>query len=214
MKQYITNQRGLSLVELIASIPLALLVLFILTIVLINFITSYQEVRLYLQLQEELFNTLEMVRYGFLYEKFTDSPAADPKYKRPIVGLMTANSVDIGIHPNSIFLSQVGGYQARYYASGGKFFLDLNHPNMNETGIQLFPSINETVGNEKRFELIDYSIFSVKEGTQEKPEIVNVRLIGKVRFRQREQGQSIEDDTRLNTKTVKYETIVYLGNVK
>jgi hypothetical protein len=214
MKKYLKCQSGVSLVELVASIPLALIVIFLLSMVLINFITSYQEVKLYLQLQEELFSTMEVIRYGFLYKKFTDSAETDPKFKRPVVGLMTANTVEMSIQPYTINLSQQGGYFAKYYASGGKFLLDLRHPNMSETGIQVFPSIDEEVGNDKRFEIIDNSIFSVKEGDSEKPEVIKIRLVGRVRFRSKAPSQTNEDDMKRNTRTIKYESYVYLGNRK
>jgi hypothetical protein len=217
MRKILQNQKGISLVELVVSIPLALLVILILSIVLINFVTTYQEVKLYLELQENLFNTLEMIRYGYVYEPFTDSPSDDPQNKRPIIGLMTANEIDLGIHPHSISLYQEGGYRADYYAADGKIFLNLSNPNWSETGIQIFPPDdinNEEVGNDQRFEIIDYSLFSVEQGSLEKPEIINVRLKGRVRFRAREQGQTVESDIRMNTKTIQYQALVYLENLK
>ena len=214
MKHILKDKSGISLVELVASLPLAILVAAMLGIVLINFVTSYQETKLYVQLQEELFSAIETIRYGYLYERFTDDPNDDPKYKRPIVGLMTTNQVELGVNERTILLKQQDGYNARFRESSGKLLLDLIHPNMSETGITIFPSIDQKVGNDERFELINDDVFTVEKGSLEKPEMLRIKLKGKVRYRSKSKNQTTEDDERLNTRTVEFETLVYLGNIK
>ena len=91
------NNSGTTLIELVASLPLGILVFLILTIVLVNFMTSYQDTRLYTQLQEELFDSIETIRHGFIYKRLTGAQNAPPEQKKDIIGLLTANQALIGV---------------------------------------------------------------------------------------------------------------------
>ena len=42
--------------------------------------------------------------------------------------------------------------------------------------------------------------------------MIDIKLVGQVRFREKLRNQSNEDDIRKNTRTITYETSVFLGN--
>ena len=47
---------------------------------------------------------------------------------------------------------------------------------------------------------------------QDKIYLLGIHIVGRVRFRERLSKQNVADDIRLNTKTIEYNTSVYLAN--
>jgi len=95
----VKNQKGVSLVELIAAIPLTILVFVILTMAVSSFVTTYKETRLYLQLQDELYNMVDLIRHGYIDKNIEASEG--------LIGLMTANRVEISGGRNMMTLRPV-----------------------------------------------------------------------------------------------------------
>jgi len=217
------NNSGTTLIELVASIPLGIIVFLILTIVLINFMTSYNDTRLFIQLQEELFDSIEIIRHGFEYERLTGSSDDPPGQKKDIIGLLTAKEAVIGtagryleVYPINL---QGAGWvsKAKFYISdNGELKIDLTYPLGHASGERIFPlgeGKNKKIGNELQFRVVNSNIFSLVKGTPEKPEMIGIHLIGQVRFREKSKKQSQEEDLRLNTKQIDYYTEVFVGNI-
>ena len=98
----INNTKGVALLELLAAIPLSILVFVILIVGIVNFVTTYQEVRLFKQLQEELFDTVETLRYGYTKADVTGRPNEPDQNKEGLIGLLTARKIDFGTTGSSI----------------------------------------------------------------------------------------------------------------
>ncbi|MCD4819376.1 MAG: hypothetical protein K8S23_11860 [Candidatus Cloacimonetes bacterium] len=222
------NNKGSSLIELVASIPLGVLIFAILTIVLISFMTSFQETKLYTQLQEELFDSIEVIRHGFLYDDLTGHNTDLPSTKKNLIGLLTANKVVFNASSRIIEVFPIN-LQGEAWISKAKFYLsdkkelkvDLTYPLGHVIGKRIFPYDNEDgkiknkkIGNELQFQIINNDIFTVAKGTSEKPEIIGIHLIGQVRLREKGKKQTPDEDMRLNIRKVDYYTEVFVGNLE
>ena len=208
------NQKGISLIELIAAIPLTVLVFSILTMAVSNFATTYRETRLYLQMQDELYSVVDMIRHGYV----EDNIDAD----EGLIGLMTANRVVVGGNRNVMTLRPViiseglpDAYRTTYFAdSDGSITVSGQYGLNNFQDVQIFPSSNRKVGRELQFKLTDPNVFTVIESSTYGPILVRIDLKGQVRFREKQVGQNPEEDIKLNTKAVEYSTSVFVGNTK
>lgn len=211
----IRNEKGFSLPELIASLPLVALVFIVIAIAVISFITTYEETRLYAQLQQELFEAVETIRHGFPVDGVSDDEG--------LFGLMTARKVDIGLGNNSIRIIPIvpgasleeENYWARFYVDNegqllysAQYGLDF----VNERVI--FPNSDKRIGNQYQFRLTNRNDVFLNKTPPAVGEIllVGVRLVGQVRFRERGSNQSVEEDIQMNTKTIEFNTQVFLGN--
>ncbi len=219
MKNLIRSNKGISLIELLVSLPLAVLIITGVSFSLLHFINSYQEVKLYTQLQEDLFNAIETMRYGYSYKTYT--------HDEGLIGLSTAKSVKLSQTVNQIEINPViveEGLGTSSYWS--RFTLD-NNGHLNVTsryGLQqfdepkqIFPSTpTKMIDNQPQFKILNpYNVWSVeKTDGNGNPVLLKISLEGRVRFRKKGQNQSNEDDIRNNTKTVKYETSVFIGNTE
>ncbi|MCK4312558.1 MAG: hypothetical protein KAW88_07470 [Candidatus Cloacimonetes bacterium] len=210
------SQKGVSLIEVIAGIPLATLVFAIFTISVLHFITTFEETRLYTKLQEDLFNAIETMRYGYAYEPHTDNEG--------LIGLMTADSVNIWSSRNTLEMRPIVINQTLkkdYWCT-----ITLNDDNHLEVyakyGLKNFPerkivfpsTPKKMIGREPQFKILNRgNIWTVeKMSYNKKPLMIKIQLEGQVRFRERRRGQTREDDIRQNTRTIKYETSVFIGN--
>jgi len=209
------NNKGYSLIEIIAGFPLVTLVFVIFGIGIIHFTTTFQEVKLYSQLQQDLFDTIEIMRHGFMYEGVTDDEG--------LIGLTTAKKVDtssiisIKITPLVLNLDLEDDYWVTY-AVNDDDQIEIN----GNYGLTHFPEIKtifpstptEYLGNEAQFTIKNpRGIWTVTHRDAEgNPLMVDIKLVGQVRFREKTRDQSNDDDIRKNTKTISYETSVYLGN--
>ena len=210
------SQKGVSLIEVIAGIPLATLVFAIFTISVLHFVTTFEETKLYTQLQEDLFNTIETMRYGYAYEPHTDNEG--------LIGLITADSVSIWSTRNTLEMRPIVINQTLKNDYWCTITLnDDNHLEVNaKYGLKNFPERKiifpstpiKMIGREPQFKILNRgNIWTVEKMSYNgKPLMIKIQLEGQVRFRERRRGQKREDDIRQNTRTIKYETSVFIGN--
>jgi len=213
------DQKGYSLVELVISLPLSILVVIIAAFAIINFVRTYNEVKLYTQLQEDLFNAVETMRYGYTKTSVTGGIASPESEKEGLIGLMTAKEVEIDHSGRLISIKPISVDPGIEYRS--TFFLDENNNlrTSGQYGIKIyqnelvFPSTLKKIGNEQQFQLIELK-FERKKVYNNRIHLLGIEIIAQVRFREKEEHQSIEDDRQVNTKTIKYKTSVYIANAK
>lgn len=209
MKGIINNQKGVSLTELVVALPLAVLVLVILTFAVAKFVTTFEETKLFLQLQEELFDAVETIRYGYAKEGVTDNYA--------LIGAFTANKVEINYSKDGITLHPLNVITGRVFKS--RFFLDSDgflkvdgyYGNQNFFGELVFPSGENTLaGNKQRFKITNLNFEKLNPETKTK--LLGIEVTAEVRYRNKQNNQSAAEDKELNTREIKYTTSVYLGN--
>lgn len=216
--EMIRNQKGYSLTDLVASLPLAALVLVILTLAILSFVKTYQETKLYVQLQNELFQAVETMRYGYTRRDITGDPNAPAGSKPPIVGISTAESVEISANQRSITIEPVDIQSGpNLYA---RFFVDnVGHLRVSgQSGVSLsytnelvFPSSIAEIDGEPKFRLIDFRV-TPEYSSSTKVYVVGIYMKARVRFRQRMRDQSPAEDVEQNTRTIEYKTSVFVGN--
>ncbi len=214
MKKILRNQKGISLIEILAGLPLAAVVFAIFGIALSHFIITYQETQLYTQLQEDLFSAIETMRYGYALEGVTDDEG--------LIGLMTAHTVefstsrtDMTIKP--IVVDPIYDYSSVFSVNdddqlevrstyGTKYF---------RTPKLVFPSTStKMIGNQPQFKILNpRNIWTVlKTDNEGNALLLKIELEAQVRFRKKQRGQSGDEDIRRNTRKIRYETSVFLGN--
>ncbi len=216
MKKILRNQKGSSLIEILVGIPLAAVVFAIFGIALSHFIITYQETQLYTQLQEDLFSAIETMRYGYALEGVTDDEG--------LIGLMTAQTVefstsrtDMTIKP--IVVNPIYTYKSVFSVNdddqlevrstyGAKYF---------RTPKLVFPSTpTKMIGNQPQFKILNpRNIWTVlKTDNDGNALLLKIEMEAQVRFRERKRGESREEDIRRNTRKIRYETSVFLGNAQ
>lgn len=212
----INNNKGFSLIEIVAGLPLVALVFTLFAIGILHFVTTFQEVKLYAQLQKDLFDAVEMMRHGYMYEGVTDDEG--------LIGLTTAKEVEIGTSKNSIKVTPLVlnlSLQDNYwvtYTVNNKNQLEINGLygfNIFPERKTIFPSTpTKYIGTEPQFKIKNpRQVWTITHyDTKGNPLMVDIKLVGQVRFREKIPKQSNEDDIRNNTRTITYETSVFLGN--
>ncbi len=216
MKKILKNQKGSSLIEILAGIPLAALVFAIFGIALSHFITTYQETQLYTQLQEDLFNAIETMRYGYALEGVTDNEG--------LIGLMTAEKVEFSTSRTDMTIKPIVVDPTYEYKS----VFSVNDDNQMEvrstygakyfrTPKLVFPSTpTKMIGNEPQFKILNpRNIWTVvKMDNEGNALLLKIELEAQVRFREKQRSQSRAEDIRRNTRKIRYETSVFLGNAQ
>ena len=84
-----------------------------------------------------------------------------------------------------------------------------------KTPVKIFPSTpTKMVGRNPQFQILNKNtIWEVqKRDGKEKPVLMKLTLEAQVRFRKKQRRQTSVDDIRQNTRTIKYETSVFIGN--
>ncbi|MDA3814106.1 MAG: hypothetical protein PF570_07630 [Candidatus Cloacimonetes bacterium] len=206
------NNKGYSLIEIIAGLPLVTLVFVIFGIGIVHFVTTFQEITLYTQLQDDLFNAIEIMRHGYMVEDVTDDEG--------LIGLTTAKKVTFSSSRNYIWVYPLALNPELEESYKVKFLIN-NDMQLETEGIyglnnyqgkMIFPSTPiKYIGREPQFtiknprEIWKYSANSDNL-------MIDIKLVGQVRFREKMRNQSTEDDIRKNTRTITYETSVFLGN--
>lgn len=216
MKKILKNQKGISLIEMLAGLPLAAVVFAIFGIALSHFIITYQETQLYTQLQEDLFSAIETMRYGYALEGVTDDEG--------LIGLMTAQTVEFSISRTDmtikpIVVNPIYTYKSVFSVNdddqlevrstyGAKYF---------RTPKLVFPSTpTKMIGNQPQFKILNpRNIWTVlKTDNDGNALLLKIEMEAQVRFRERKRGESREEDIRRNIKKIRYETSVFLGNAQ
>ena len=209
------NNKGYSLIEIIAGLPLVALVFVIFGVGIVHFVTNFQEVRLYSQLQQDLFEAIEIMRHGYMCEGVTDNEG--------LIGLTTAKKVEIGISRNSIKITPLvlnldleSLYNVKYIVNDdNQLVINGDYGLNNFRNEKIFPSTPiKYVGRDPQFTIKNpRQIWNITHyDALGNPLMVDIKLVGQVRFREKMRTQSNEDDIRKNTRTITYETSVFLGN--
>ncbi|MCK5050644.1 MAG: hypothetical protein KAS53_02805 [Candidatus Cloacimonetes bacterium] len=209
------NNKGYSLIEIIAGLPLVALVFVIFGVGIVHFVTNFQEVRLYSQLQQDLFEAIEIMRHGYMCEGVTDNEG--------LIGLTTAKKVEIGISRNSIKITPLvlnldleSLYNVKYIVNDdNQLVINGDYGLNNFRNEKIFPSTPiKYVGRDPQFTIKNpRQIWNITHyDALDNPLMVDIKLVGQVRFREKMRTQSNEDDIRKNTRTITYETSVFLGN--
>ncbi|MCF7793799.1 MAG: type II secretion system GspH family protein [Candidatus Cloacimonetes bacterium] len=220
----IRNQKGVSLIELIAGIPIATLLFATLILAMVHFVKTYQETKLFLQLQEDLYQTIEYMRYGHAHETETEG--------EQLIGLMTARDVQLSAAGNYLQIfplmtnqTYAGSFWTRYTVNDDHQ-MEVRSRYGNSKTVEtmlIFPRMKfhenqqnerpKKFGNEPQFEIMNpRDIWTVHVDDGGNAMMVDIRLEGKVRYRERQDGQSTREDIAKNTRTIVYETSVFLGN--
>ena len=199
---------------------MTILVFVILIVGIVNFGTTYQEVRLYTQLQEELFDAVETMRYGYAKADVTGGINDLDRDKEGLIGLFTARKVEFGTGGSSITIypplvdQTFGeeGYWSRFYLDENKHLRVSARYGVKVIQNELvFPSGIHKIGDEYQFEITELNFTPIKT-IQDKIYVLGIHIKARVRFREKLKGQTIEDDIRLNTKSIEYNTSVYMAN--
>ena len=213
----IKDQTGFSLIELVSGLLLVSLIFVILTLSVINFVTTYEDVKLFTQLQDELFSAIETIRYGYTIEETTEDVG--------LIGLLTANNVEIENSGSRIVLTPIvfdpgiPYYSIFYLDDMGRLKATIQYADKYHTGIQIFPSGNKMIGNQPQFKIINHHLFTAERTFKQsdgsdKIFLLGIELEARVRFREKAREQSVEDDIRINTRTIQYKTSVFIGNAE
>ena len=224
MWKKLLNERGMLLPDLVASLPLGVIVLTVMTLSVINFLVAFNDVQDYTQLQDELFQAVETLRYGYVQSGVNTNSVA-------LCGLMTANQVKLGDSRNSIELEVDSNpafpIRSRFWIDGsgmmkmrGSYGPQLFSSSLtNSNDIPIFPKSDHRIGNALKFQILNpESAFTAEKfDLSSNTNDIYVRLLGvnlkaQVRFRERENGQSVADDLRLNTRQIRYRTKIFVPN--
>lgn len=207
----LSGNSGVSLPELVASIPLAAIVFLIMGLAIVNFATTYQETRLYTQLQDELFQAIETIRHGVAKNNVTEGEG--------IIGVMTAGKVSINSARNRIQIIPVvvsqglgeESYSANFWLDDGKLMANGRYGVKSFNNFQVFPSGNRKIGIVNMFRITDL-VFSVEKGSSANVTLLGVEIEAQVRYREKLDEQSPAEDIEQNTKSIKYQTQILVGN--
>jgi hypothetical protein len=206
------DSSGIFLPDLVASLPLAAIVFLIMGLALVNFITTYEETKLFTQLQDDLFYAVETIRYGVTKKNVTDGEG--------IIGVMTAGKISIQNAGKKIKILPVVVSQGLGEESySANFWLDNNGQLMANgyygiksfTDHRVFPSENRKIGNFNMFRITDLR-FSPVKGDANDVLLLGLEIEAQVRFRKKLDKQTPEEDVEKNTKTIRYKTSVLVGN--
>ena len=213
----IFNNKGYSLIEIIAGLPLVTLVFVLFGIGIVHFSVTFQEVKLYTQLQEDLFNAIDIMRHGYMVDGVTDNEG--------LIGLSTAKSIEIGSSRNSIIVKPLvlnpdleHVYNVKYMVNDNMQLVTEGKYGLNSYQNKLiFPSTPvKYIDGKPQFIIKNpREIWSVTPNTGDEtgnPLMIDIKLVGQVRFREKMSDQSNEEDIKKNTRTITYETSIYLGN--
>ncbi|HPR17564.1 MAG TPA: hypothetical protein PLD62_04885 [Candidatus Cloacimonadota bacterium] len=214
------------MIELVAGIPLSTLIFAALILAMLHFIKTYQETRLFLQLQDDLFRAVEYMRYGYPHENQTGDER--------LIGLLSAKDVYLSANGDYIEItplvpdeSMESNYWTRFSVNdddqlevrskyGNSKYIDpiVIFPFTRFTDTERVADIVK-FGNEPQFKILNpRDIWTVeKTDTAGNPLLINIRLEAQVRYRAKESGQSEREDIAKNTRSIIYETSVFLGNV-
>ncbi|MEA1973905.1 MAG: prepilin-type N-terminal cleavage/methylation domain-containing protein, partial [Candidatus Cloacimonadota bacterium] len=88
------DMKGYSLIELVVSFAILTIVFITLGLAIAHQVRTYQEVRLTNELQQEVFDLLEVMRVGYPVDNLSED--------KGLIGLATAHKVEIGFDRKSL----------------------------------------------------------------------------------------------------------------
>ena len=218
--KFLKDNKGFGLAELVAVLPLGILVMVALTVGVIKFSMAYTEITLYSQLQREVINAIESVKYGYPKSPYTDN--------QNLIGLSTAQKVIIAGAQNSSTqitlkppnLTSASGdspYYSKFFLNRQGFLMVTSYYGNSTFTDQVFPK-DKTKGNQKsRFKILNNDIFInstpfIDGSTSNEIGLVTIHIKAQVRFRKRGKNQNAHDDLKKNTKTVDFKATIYAAN--
>jgi prepilin-type N-terminal cleavage/methylation domain-containing protein len=202
------NQRGFTLTEVIAAVVLVGLLGYGFAMAMLMFITSYQETRDYVQLQQDMVNAINTIRHGYIA----------PRVDTPLFGLLTATDVFFNDARNSVHVVPLDADFA--IPQWAIYFLDSREGSLKVSGMfhmntirgdRIFPSSDVKIGNQNKFQITQLRFEDATRFTRN-ISVVKFTITGSVRFRQARRGQSTEEDLRQNVRFATFEVVTYLGN--
>jgi hypothetical protein len=215
----IHNEKGILLPDIVASLPLGVIVFAVMAMSVINFTAAYQDLREYTKLQDDLFQAIETVRYGYVQRGINTN-------SQSLSGLLSANQATISEGGNSIIMKidtnpqfpiesrvtvDAGGTMKMRGNYGTTMF---SSPLTNSRDIAIFPEGNTRIDNELKYRITNSgSAFTpLKVDSNGNVRLLGIDLEARVRFRERSNGQSVPEDLKMNTRSIHYETKVFIGN--
>jgi len=206
------NEKGYSLASLVAGLPLATLVLVIVTLAMVNFVDTYHETRLFNQLQDDVFQAVETMKFGYAIDGVTDNYG--------LIGLMTAQKVEISNTRDNVKLTPVIVNPGQPFNSS--FYLDSKgvirskgsyaFQSYSGSDHPIFPESSQKIGNVLQFKCEELEFLPYKQTVNGSPTLVKIRVVASVRFREKLDGESIDEDLKSNLRTIEYETLVHIAN--
>ena len=217
------NRDGYTLMELVAVLPMGLIIMAALTVGTLHFVKTYQEIRLYSELQKQVFETIETIRYGYAKSPITDGKiliGISNAYKIIFPQLSNASAGYSEITLKPVDLESPNGETESY----AKFYLNRHNELMMDANYngrtfreKIFPKENKKIGKFWQYEIINKDLFyNVTPNYQETGlvQLVKIHIVARVRLRKKGKDQNTKEDIRVNTKTVDFETTLFASNVK
>jgi hypothetical protein len=187
------------------------------TMSVINFIYAYQYLQDYTKLQDDLFQAIETIRYGYVQRGINTNDQS-------LGGLLSANRVTLsegGSLRMKLDSNPAYPIESYVFIEDGTLKLRGNYgttmfssPSTGSRDIPIFPDNNARVGGQKKYRITNPSsaFTPLKYDSDGNVRLLGINLEAEVRFRERQNGQSAEDDLRINTRKISYETKVFIGN--
>ncbi|MCF7911881.1 MAG: hypothetical protein K9M99_05100 [Candidatus Cloacimonetes bacterium] len=214
----IHNEKGILLPDIIASLPLGVIVFAVMAMSVINFTAAYQDLREYTKLQDDLFQSIETIRYGYVQRGINTN-------NQSLSGLLSANKASIGGNGNSITMkidtNPQSSIESYVFIDDGTIKMRGNYgttmfssPLTNSRDIAIFPEGNTRIDGQLKYRITNTgSAFTpLKVDSKGNIRLLGIDLDARVRFRERRNGQSNAEDLQMNTRSIHYETKVYIGN--
>ena len=213
------DEKGLLLPDIVASLPLGVIVFLVMTMSMVNFALAYQDIREYTKLQDDLFQAIETIRYGYVQRGINTN-------SQSLCGLLSANQVSVteggsgllmkvDINPTYPIETKVsidgdgmiklrGNYGTTMFSS----------PLTNSREIPIFPETNARLDGQLKYRILNpvTAFTPLKTDADGNVRLLGIDLKAQVRFREKRNGQSVDEDKRLNTRTINYQTKVFIGN--
>ncbi len=215
----INKESGHTLADVVISFPIIGLIIVILSLAMVNFVTTYQEVEAFTRMSTEMFNAIEVIRHGNVFE---DRNEPNPV---PLLGVLTADTLTIGLDRSLNVkpkLPDTRNYYSKFYVKNNILFADVKSGHKTKYNLRLFPVEDREIGENPEIEILNPKhIFSNRTPNlpntpsqipQDKICLLGVELKAKVRFRSRLDKQSVEEDIRFNTRTIRYTTRIFAGS--
>lgn len=216
------DNKGFSLAELVATLPLGILIVTALTVGMIKFSMAYKEITFYSQLQKEVLDTIESIKYGYPKDPYTKN--------KNLIGLSTAAKIiipgsqiysqEITIKPPNLSSSSGDSPNySRFYLNRDGHLMVTSFYGSSSFTEQVFPNDSGKLGKKKRFEILNSDIFINSTPhkpsdiqTESNPKLVTIHIIARVRFREKKKDQNTQEDVEKNTKTVDFKATIYAAN--
>ncbi len=203
------NNKGYTLIELVAAIPVVVLVFALILISLAKFARSYHENKVFRKAQNEAFNVIEYFRYGYTKGQVTSD--------KNIIGLLTASQVIIGGTGNSITIYPIdaqstSNYFTHFYQNGPEIWVNSQYGNNAISRRKIFPTEDIMYGRDPELKVQELRFYDAMPNGSGKARLVGIDLKIKIRFRKKARNQSTADDLKENTRTIEFHTKVYAEN--